>query len=88
MILTISKNNVPLVSENPFLNPACENGWQGNPQHRISKSGISFAFIFVISQAKFHSSNKLLDIFLKLCSYVFLASLSHSDANTQSHPRL
>ena len=35
-ILSISKNKVPLVSENPPLDPAIEKDWQGNPP--VSKS--------------------------------------------------
>jgi hypothetical protein len=34
---------------NPFFKPACENGWHGNPASKISKGGISFSLIWVMS---------------------------------------
>ncbi len=34
---------------NPFLRPAFENAWQGNPPHRRSKPGRSFGSIFLAS---------------------------------------
>ncbi|WWV63510.1 hypothetical protein RNN91_04360 [Mycoplasmopsis felis] len=49
-ILTISKNNVPLIlSSKPSLSPAFEKGWQGKPAHKTSPFGISSAFIFGMS---------------------------------------
>lgn len=45
-ILAISKNNVPLVSSNPFLAPAIEKLWQGNPPVIRSKSGNCSGTIF------------------------------------------
>ena len=39
----------PLVSLNPLLCPAIENGWHGKPADKTSKSGISLASVFVIS---------------------------------------
>lgn len=48
-ILAISKNNVPLVSSNPFLAPAIEKLWQGNPLVIRSKSGNCSGTIFLAS---------------------------------------
>ena len=39
------KNKVPLVSSKPFLKPAWENGWHGNPANKILKFGIVFYFL-------------------------------------------
>ena len=45
----ISKNSVPLGSANPPRFPAVEKGWQGNPPHSRSKSGMSLGSAFWIS---------------------------------------
>ena len=37
------------MSSNPILNPALENGRQGKSAHKMSKSGMFFMFILVIS---------------------------------------
>ncbi|GIR94459.1 MAG: hypothetical protein CM15mP96_1170 [Gammaproteobacteria bacterium] len=55
------KKRVPLVSLKPFLSPAIENGWQGNPAVNTSKSGISPASVVVMSFSGFS---------LKFSSYV------------------
>ena len=75
-ILRMSKNAVPLVSENPFLFPAIEKGWQGKPASKTSWSGISFSDTFEISPW-INSSPKLV-------WYVFTANLFHSLVNTHS----
>ena len=52
IISSIEKNKLPsLLSLKPFLYPAWEKGWQGNPAQRISKSGIFLKFTFQISPA-------------------------------------
>ena len=49
-IRSISKKSVPQVSfEKPSFFPMIENAWQGKPPNKISKSGISFASILVMS---------------------------------------
>ena len=47
--LASSKKRVPLASSNPFLLPAVENAWQGNPPHRRSKSGSSLGSMVLAS---------------------------------------
>lgn len=93
-MLAILKNKVPLVSSNPFLSPAMEKGWQGNPAHNMSKSGISSSFASLISPLKYLYSPDLFflnnsgSISLKFSSYVTLAFLSHSLAKTHFAPIL
>jgi len=41
------------MSENPFLDPASENVWQGNPPQMQSWSGMSAASMVVISVASY-----------------------------------
>ena len=43
------KNKFPLIlSSNHSFFPAIENGWQGNPPHKISKTGIlSISTLFI-----------------------------------------
>ena len=47
-ILSISKNSVPLVSENPFLSPIILNGWQGKPPSKILCLGIKVEIVDTI----------------------------------------
>ena len=72
-ILATSKNKVPRVSSKPNLRPPIENGWQGNPAHKISKSGISLDEILVISPLGFSK---------KFEKYVSQAHLSISELKT------
>jgi hypothetical protein len=53
--------------------PAIENGWQGKPATRISKSGMEAASICWMSPAGFSP---------KFASYVICANVSHSDEKT------
>ena len=77
-IRSISKKSVPHVSfEKPSFFPIIENAWQGKPPNKISKSGISFASIFVMSPDGCSP---------KLASYVLQASSSNSEENTHLPP--
>lgn len=58
-IRCISKNRVPLVSANPFCNPALLNAWQGNPPSRTLNWGMSELFVLVISVIFMFSPGKL-----------------------------
>jgi hypothetical protein len=58
----MSKNKVPRMSANPFLNPAWLKGWQGNPAHRMSKSGILLFFMDVMSPTKLPDSKSFGEI--------------------------
>jgi hypothetical protein len=51
-MLAMLKKSVPLASSKPFLRPAIEKGWHGNPPQRMSKSGI------VVGSASFMSPLK------------------------------
>ena len=72
----MSKNKVPHVSfANPTFFPMIENAWHGNPARRISKLGISFVFILVISPEGYSP---------KFAKYVLHASLSRMSATELS----
>ena len=57
----ISKKRVPLASSNPFLWPARENAWQGNPPQRRSKSGRSLGSILLVSGSYRSSFSDIVD---------------------------
>ena len=79
-ILIICWNNVPLPygSSTPFCIPAVENGWHGNPPMKISKSGTSSGFNFVISPKFF--------IFFPFLSLWFKSYSSHAYLSISEYP--
>ena len=75
IILRMLKNKFPLIlSSKPSFFPAIENGWQGNPPHKISKSGILEILTSFISPK---------GSILWFALYIFLTLSSISQANTQ-----
>ena len=80
MILSISKNSLPVSSKRPLFYPAILYDWQGNPPVRMSKPGISEASMLFMSPIRG-------SLFPKLAKYVSWASRSISEAITHLAPK-